>query len=764
MGDKWSIALAFSLALLAFVAQASAYIIPDNTGWNFEQSVNTVGPGEADYPAVSYAWQDAGDSGMDIYVEQARYRQYNTWGEPTNITDGRNQSAQVRYSGCGPYEIRNPLFVSAVKVYDEGCRPIEVYDQNNQRTRILYDALSRVEKIVGPMDTEELPAMRRIYHFGNPQTDDNFVATYNKLDGEGYLESRTFYDGIGREYKERVGAGNGAIETLTQLHPTTGLVQQFSKPYYESDGPDEDAWTAFEYSNDPLRKQILADPPGEGEVNIFYSNSDNRLVSSVFDENGNSTQHFTDAYGRERKVVDAAGEQWDYQYDGFGRLVSTIPPDGGAAHDFHYDSLGRLWRETDPEKEIFNSPQYDDTDAYEYDANGNQVWHYTELGFKEMRYDALNRLYLVKYEEYGSGFGRVPVVAYFYDGNDGGGNNCLNSNRFAKGRLCKAKRYVTEMHYLQQPRVVESSRQFGYDEEGRVVEERVEVRRPDSSYSGHTILYNYTDGGKVEMETIDGKVRYNFAYDTLGRLHYINLQRKEGGVFGEPQPAVTDITYNADGTIDAIQYGNGISADYQYTLRGWVEGINVAGQGAPVFRREYGYDPVGNMVRMQENYGDHFAMLASYGYDSLYRLRGVYDSGYYGHSYAFTYDALGNRRSFAMDYEPGVEYNYEIGENSKLRSISNGNPTDDVLVSFSYNSHGSLASKQETGVPQISYRYNVYDNMLKSVDTDEDGDEDLRFTYDEADRRVTKLTPEGWSVYLHDQFGNNVLVEEVDWG
>lgn len=151
----------------------------------------------------------------------------------------------------------------------------------------------------------------------------------------------------------------------------------------------------------------------------------------------------------------------------------------------------------------------------------------------------------------------------------------------------------------------------GYDAEDRPVLERA----PDGSET----LYGYDEGGALRTVVLR------------------NLPGRSA-----PAPAVKDIGYDAKGQRAWIEYGNGVAVFYLYepttdrlremlATRDWQrdsDGVPApaAAQPAPLQRLLYAYDPVGNIVEIEDRAQDKVfneglvEPRRLYEYDALYRL------------------------------------------------------------------------------------------------------------------------------------------------
>jgi len=99
-----------------------------------------------------------------------------------------------------------------------------------------------------------------------------------------------------------------------------------------------------------------------------YSGSDYPgLLFKEYEADGvTHTRTQYDASGNVRSVVDPNGNQTDYAYDAFNRVISITRP-GNAVTCFEYDSQGNLAKVVDPEGDPAN-PALGHTTTYTYDV------------------------------------------------------------------------------------------------------------------------------------------------------------------------------------------------------------------------------------------------------------------------------------------------------------------------------------------------------------------------------------------------------------
>jgi len=233
--------------------------------------------------------------------------------------------------------------------------------------------------------------------------------------------------------------------------------------------------------------------------------------------------------------------------------------------------------------------------------------------------------------------------------------------------------------------------------------------------------YTYDDADNVKTVITLNDITTQFDYNDLNQLSEIKTS---------DQSVAINYQYNPEGTIDNIAFGNGITTDYTYTPRLWLESINTP-ISSP-FQRFYEYDDTGNLMTERQGISSTSSKLADYMYDSLQRLEDVTDYGYYSGNIHYTYDSVGNRLS-----GEGRTYSYESGTN-KLVS--------DSIYTYSHDGRGNIIGKT-AGSSSTSYSYGS-DNMLSNVIMP--GGISEEYVYDANGHRTLKYTTQPVEIqYYH---------------
>ena len=402
-------------------------------------------------------------------------------------------------------------------------------------------------------------------------------------------------------------------------------------------------------------------PGGKNDhsYNTFSSISYAGYTTTKLDENYNANNawkkkitYINDSYGRLVKVVEdtATTDTTKYLYDDAGNLLQINPSKAGDGDTirFYYDSFGRKIKSIDPDRGTW---------LYEYDLVGNLVKQtdarLTETNFT---YDNLNRI-LTKTNTAGT-------VSYNYDaGTDG------------VGRLTSVGS-------------IADTANFGYNSKGQLITE-VRKLKVGSVFKPYTIERRYNAAGQLDTLIYpDGeKVPYN--YDIHGQV-------TNAGAYA------SNVTYNNNGQMTAMNYGNGLIAGYVYNdYRLWVNQIKYGTTSNPtsVLSLVYQYDNIGNVTNVDNVSSQLFW---GFNYDDLYRLTyercmDSADMPKYVNNY--TYDEVGNRTSLN-----GVPYTYYTDKNQLQ--------TDGTRL-YTYDANGNVLTYYN-GITNYNYTFNA-DNRLSRI-------------------------------------------------
>lgn len=488
--------------------------------------------------------------------------------------------------------------------YDGAGRLLSARDANGVVTDLEYDPRGRVvaSKIRGVDDASE--ADDRITWIEYNQTG----TVHRMLSPDGAIVQFQ-YDAAQRLTAVTDAAGNRMVYTLNAAGERIG--EEARDPL----GTLRQALTRVFDSLGRLDRQIDADQ----RATVFTYDADDNLAL-VTDARARRTGHDHDALGRLRSTlqdIDGVAALTQYQYDVMDRLTQVIDPNGRTTA-YTYNGFGDLMGQ--------QSPDTGQT-SFAYNAAGNLYTKTDARGItSQYGYDPLNRLTSIAYPD------SSRNVAYSYDT---ASEDCLNGERFAKGRLARMTdasgdtaychdRYGNLVRKLQRTQgrtfVV---RYLHTDPRGRLPGQNTLLQNPPPG--NQWIGMTYPDGSTVRL------VR-----DAQARPKELRVTQANGTA----QVLLHSAQYAPFGASTGWTYGNGRQIVRSFDLNGRQQSIRDGAAGG--IDLGYRFDAVGNLESL------HAANLAEparrrYVHDGMNRLKQVRDGASNSVLYAYDYDATGNR-------------------------------------------------------------------------------------------------------------------------
>lgn len=574
------------------------------------------GPRSGATDVVTYTYRMADDAVCAISPAECAYRKGDIW----KVTNGLGQFTEIlRKDGMG--------------------RTLSSRDVNGVRTDVEYDSRGRVlaRKVRGDDDSAEYDdQITRIEYMATGAVllvamSDGVTTRYEYDSGQrmsSIVDSdgnrmRFVFNAAGERVREDVQDTNGnLLRRLSRTYDTLGrLYQQFDAEQRASTYLHDDEGNLIEATDSNSRK-TRHEYDGLG-----------RLRSTLEDVDGVAarTQYGYDALGRITQVIDPAGLPTSYQRNGFGNLVRQESPDTGIIN-MTYDETGLLKTRTD--------------------ARGITA---------TFGYDILNRLTTVVYPD------SSRNVGFGYDASP---SECPSAQRFHIGRVARMTDASGTTIYCYD--------RFGYPtRKVQITQGRSYVvaydRAPPSGSNGSGVL--------LRPRPADGHL-YALTYPDGTRVKISrNAQRQPSAVTvtlasGQTQTLLSDAVYYPFGAVSQWTYGNGrvirrsrnqnyepgfiedngpggISIGYWFDAAGNLESLRRAGQADPAMRK-YKYDGLNRLTEVRSG-GDN-ALLQSYAYDKTGNRSSKMDVGVvtaYGytsstHQLAIVgaipraYDAVGN--------------------------------------------------------------------------------------------------------------------------
>jgi len=759
--------------------------------WNDENKDESVTDNEMKIQSKNFLYNSYGNiiSTEDAFGYQSKIY-YGASGECINNVEPNG--LMHAFPTCGEDNDGNKVRT----YYDDKFNIMRITNINNEDTYNEFDEFDRLKNTTLPGEVE--PSIFYDYWYsengaGISSENPNYIytKTFADLSAGKYLEAWQHADGVGKVYQTQAAKdelGNAIIQT--NEFNSIGKVEIV----YE---PSEGEVLAGKMAGSGINfvKQLFVEKEEiyKGEIDKLKNKGKNPAYVKNFNRGGFplrgsadysqiyytsdplarererypvsaglpiTTTYYGDGVYRYRDVTDQNGVTWTSKFDKLGHLVETHDPLNGVTR-YEYDILGNLLKVYDAEGRLAKSNSYNtmgqvekswDLDSYlieyTYNLNGNVDEVITPNGDTiKNNYDSLNRVDSVDvFSRWGdcSTDERCwkTVLDYSYD-------SCANGI----GKLCKVD-----------DNIYGTSITYDYDQKGQIIQiEEI------MDYGIFETIYDYDLTGNVIsiINSVTGDITL-YDYNMVGQLENVSFNGNK-----------VEYSYYDDGLIDQINYPNGVSTNYIYDTRNFVEEIRIDNTVGNIFDEQYYYDNVGNLLRTEDwepinNNPGTEGKCAEFNYDDLYRLTDVTDRGqgcddsqewtdYYnpnpdqgiGVNLDYTYDAVGNRLTRAVGgyitdpWDETYIYGYEGGQPSGASQNNKLAFTESDVVgdcNYHYDAAGNLRSKRcNDGQTKVDYIVD-YKNMITDIIYYEwiDNDylltgESLSFEYDALGRRVKKL-------------------------
>jgi YD repeat-containing protein len=620
--------------------------------------------------------------------------QYDSQGRVTSIDGPRTDTTDITAleynncasgSGCGQLKtITNAIGqVTTFNTYDAHGRLIESTDPNGLKTGYSYDLRGRVLSV-----TQTPPATSG----GSPRI------TQYQYDPRGNVINTTQPDGRALTY---------IYDAANYLTAVTDNLNNRVEYSYDLKGnrttsltkdPDGSLVRSIQTAYDIRNRAAQINHAGSLTSQVFDALGN---LTNTQDPNGNPTTNQYDSLNRLLQTVDALSGTTSYGYDKNDKLTQVTAPNG-ANTGYEQDDLGNQLKETSPDR---------GTLTYTHDDAGN-VKSVTDARnvTATYSYDALNRVSSMDYP------GTEEDVALTYDSY----TSCTNG----LGRLCKTQDQS-------------GTTEYAYDPFGNLAETRKTERGVT-----YTTRYTHDTLNRVAAITYPDGRTLTYTRDTVGWVTAVNMTLN-----GTTTTLANTITYRADGLPKSIAYGNGLTEQRTYNLKGELTDQTLGSE-----TRNYTYDLSGNLTQAIRASGTSL-----YGYDTLDRL--LSETSASVGSLAYSYDANGNRLSL-IDNGQTKPYGYSPNTNRLTHAANDpivldpaGNTLSDTngIRSFSYYASGRLQQIKRHGRKLGTYVYDYRGLRTQKLQ----GGPDTLYHYDQAGRLLGESDTKGvfqtLYVWLNDQ-------------
>ncbi|MFJ4023051.1 polymorphic toxin-type HINT domain-containing protein, partial [Streptomyces hydrogenans] len=740
---------------------------------------NVVSDAKVEYDAAGNVVKTQSLSGFTNNVPQYTTEgtaTFDAYGRLTSATDIYGKTTSTAYTPASGAVVTktvttNTLGHTATTEIDPGRGlPLVQTDANGRKTVMEYDALGRMKKVWSPdrdsatttpdaefeytvgRDAPVVITNKRLLEDGTYRVSYDFYdgalrlrQTQNPAMNGGRVVTDTFYDSLGRVWKENGGYYNSASGPVATLFPPTdNSVPSSTVMTYDGLGRPSatiarskgvETWrSTTTYGGD----WTAVDPPvGDTPTMALLDALGRKTELRQFKGSGPSGEYDKITYGYDRKgrlekVTDQVGNVWSQTYDVRGRIKSTTDPDKGTS-DITYDQGDRVVSVTDgrsPARTI------------------------------AMAYDALGRV-TATHEGSLSG---TKLTSQTYDTVPG-----------ALGLAASSTRYVNGNAYTQAV--------TAYDTEYRPKSTSVTIPASEGKLAG---TYTYTN-----------------TYTARTGLPQTMTHPAVGGL---PSERVS-IGYNALDTVNSMAVaGLTFVAATEYTSLGDVVRTKVDSAGKALItsnlfdeqtrrvtrttnHQEVGtvdtitlndvitdYDVSGNVMRITDKTGDNPTAATTdvqcFAYDHLRRMTDAWTASdacavkpgasgegsapkvggpdAYWHSY--TFDAAGNRLSetkhdplgdTAKDVNRTYTYATGLPTKSRLAKVTTTGPQGQREELYGYDDAGNTTTRTVQGNTQ-SLQWDLEGHLEKVTA----GTKESSYVYDAGGNRLIKREATGTTLYL----------------
>jgi RHS repeat-associated protein len=617
----------------------------------------------------------------------------------TDYIDANNKTTLYNYDTYSLYPIEITDGNSNVTRFDydySSGKVTEKVDPSSNIWTTIYDGLDRAtEEIVPAPSSSQVTKTRYIYDDVNIP---NSVTQINYLDGSLSTESITYIDGLGRTIQER-SQGENDYSVIDTMYDDNGRIWKKSLPYFDSGSTNTTATTNpdlyTENIYDPLDR-VVSSTNAVGTTEYVYD----QWKTTVTDANNHDKSFYKDAYNNLVQVDEDDGNgiaSTYYDWDMLGNLIN-ITDALGNVRNFTYDNLSRRLTAEDLHDPL---DTYFGTWTYTYDDVGNLATVTDpNSNYVTYTYDGINRILT---EDLSSSTG--TDISYTY------GGGCTNGD----DRLCSVILLSGD------------GTDYDYDEVGNIVLEDKTI----SAMSNDTIFtYDYQSNITSITDSYSNLTEYT--YNSAGRIE--NIDYTPNG--GSSQGIIDNFDYSSLGQITEQEQSNGVTITNTYNQNELYRlNQKVTTDGITIFQDiRYLYDPVGNILEIEENSTLDSGRIANYEYDWLNRLLQAEitaTANSQDYTQIFRYDALGNIVQKDLD-----TYDYD-GNTSTL--LANPHAVTSIgIIGYSYDNSGNLVSDGT-----FTYTWNYKNQMTQAASTGVTAD----YTYDENGQRTSTTSGGIFTIY-----------------
>lgn len=669
---------------------------------------------------------------------------YITHYDDTGLLTSKTENAGTSLTLTTSYtwnDHRMPLTVSYSNgltksfVYDEHQQPLSVTSSDGKSSRIwqyTYDKYGQPLTAKAPYNNDNYLIKYSYDNQEKVKTISNQLGqkiTFNQYDANGYLLSKTDANGIETKYTYDSMSlplsimingditthftydGNNHIKTITS---PSGIITTYDYNYWKDlKQITDNIGNQIIQNIDPMGnviKRVIQDKSGNVLYEISFAYNSLNQLDSIIDASGNITKFEYDKSGNVIKTTNAKGsethDQYNIQnninqsknalnetsqltYDAFGN-VTSISDFNGNVTKYTYNTFNQLTEIDNPDKGVTK---------YHYN-NAGQLESQTDANGITMSYlyDQLSRLTGINLN------GNI-LKQYIYD-----------QGKYGVGRLSSVKNTISEINY-------------SYNALGNIT---IESEIIDSA--NYNVDYGYNKDQAISSITYPSGLKVNFTHDQVGNINGITADNH-----GIQAIVASDIQYLPFGSMKSLIFGNGTKLNRNFDKAYQLKSQIISG----VSDDSYIYDQVGNITQFVSK--DDPTKSKTYEYDAIDRLTSMKSQL---ETQSFTYDANGNRLTYAGSKDGQSTYQYDQ-KNNKLQSYQ-----DKENHAVNYDNNGNI-----TKLGNLTFTYDVFNNLTL---VKKDSTELASYAYNPLNQRIVKTVNGNKTVFIYDQFGKLIEIRKPD--
>jgi len=532
------------------------------------------------------------------------------------------------------------------------------------------------------------------------------------------------------------GADAGKLHTVTDENGKIREVTYVSSTQTNLKEKDNGIW---QYTFDPVYavKTSITDPLGHTTRYIYDLK---RNLTKVISPDKSTINYTYDPNNNLLSVTDASGKTTSYTYTTDFNLVHTMTDPNGHVTQYDYDTNGNLMTITQ-----YGDPNTSDDDAvttFTYDSKGNVQTITTPQQNKTthrsttMTYDT-NTNDLLSIDDPDPNKGPV-YMTYYPMGNLHTYTDSLNqTTTFTYNDLYQLVNVKDHQQH---------ETNYTYDHRGNLLSVIDANTKPTYySYNFNNQITTITDAlGKNTVLTYSGSG--GTGVDKLNSVRDAKNQEttfeynQAGNLVKETDPLgkSTTYTYDVKNNLATRTDADGRMITYTYYPNNHLWQKLYSGGDTVTYQ----YDDAGNMT-----FAANAAITYTMTYDAFNRLQTVASSGAYGRTIEYQYNADSSRTQMKITPD-NITYNYAYDDDGNLTTIT----TPQGNFTFTYDAANRRVTRTAPNGTTSTYSYDTI-NRLTGIETKQGTTtvDYVNYTqFDNVGNRLTKVSPQESWAYIYD--------------